>query len=223
MKSYNNEVAIISLTSWKKRIDMCSKTIFSLLTQCPGFHIVLVLSVEEFPQMEDELPVDLIAFVENDLIEILWIQKNYKAFKKWIFTSQHYPNLPIITADDDCIYQFNYVKELYCAWSKNKTCIITYIAGNPYEKFPIRGCATLYPPSSYKHFIDKLSDKVIALELDDPFYSVVIEKLKLDFLQLNKDIRYNLKFHTKTDSLSNIYMHNSNAIPLIYEKYRSII
>lgn len=59
MKQYNGEKAIISLTSWKKRINTVSQTIFSLVKQCPGFHIVLVLSEEEFPEKEKELPEEL--------------------------------------------------------------------------------------------------------------------------------------------------------------------
>lgn len=70
-KKYNSERAIISLTSWKARIATCSKTIYSLLKQCPGFHIVLVLSEEEFPKMMDELPDNLKLFVDNELIEVL--------------------------------------------------------------------------------------------------------------------------------------------------------
>ena len=70
-KKYNSERAIISLTSWKARINTVSKTLYSLLTQCPGFHIVLVLSEEEFPKMMDELPENLKLFVDNELIEVL--------------------------------------------------------------------------------------------------------------------------------------------------------
>ena len=62
-KKYNGEKAIISLTSWEKRIATCPKTIFSLIQQCPGFHIVLVLSEEEFPKMCEELPENLMLFV----------------------------------------------------------------------------------------------------------------------------------------------------------------
>ena len=70
-KKYDGEKAIISMTSWAARIATCSKTIFSLLKQCPGFHIVLVLSEEEFPKMMDELPENLKLFVDNELIEVL--------------------------------------------------------------------------------------------------------------------------------------------------------
>ena len=65
-KKYNSEKAIISLTSWKARINTVSKTLFSLLKQCPDFHIVLVLSEEEFPKMMDEFPDELKLFTDNE-------------------------------------------------------------------------------------------------------------------------------------------------------------
>ena len=89
-KKYNGEKAIISLTSWKARINTVSKTLFSLIKQCPGFHIVLCLSEEEFPKMMDELPDNLKLFVDNELIEVLWVFRNYKSFKKVLFTMDKY-------------------------------------------------------------------------------------------------------------------------------------
>ena len=70
-KKFCGERAIISLTSWRARINTVSKTLFSLIQQCPGFHIVLVLSEEEFPKMCEELPENLMLFVENEMIELL--------------------------------------------------------------------------------------------------------------------------------------------------------
>ena len=67
-KKYNGEPAVISLTSWRARINTVSKTLYSLLTQCKKFHIVLVLSEEEFPKMMNELPDNLNLFVDNELI-----------------------------------------------------------------------------------------------------------------------------------------------------------
>mgnify|MGYP000703103381 CR=1 FL=1 len=125
MKLYNNEKAIISLTSWKARINYVSKTIFSLLQQCPGFHIVLVLSEEEFPLKEYELPDTIRLLLTNNLIELLWVKSNYKSYKKVIFTIDKYRNVPVISADDDCIYTCNYAELLYTAWSHNKDCIVT--------------------------------------------------------------------------------------------------
>ena len=78
MKQYNNEKAIISLTSWKKRINSVSRIIFNLSRQCPGFHIVLVLSEAEFPKKEAELPEDLRLLLDANVFELLWVYKNYR-------------------------------------------------------------------------------------------------------------------------------------------------
>ena len=102
MKQYNGEKGIISLTSWKARINTVSKTLFNLLKMCKEFHIVLTLSSDEFKNKEQDLPEDLMLLVNNNLIEILWVQKNYRAFKKILFAMKKYPDVPIISADDDC-------------------------------------------------------------------------------------------------------------------------
>lgn len=125
MKQYNNEKAVISLTSWKARIDYVSTTICSLLKHCPKFHTVLVLSEEEFPTKENELPNDINLLINNDLIEILWVKPNYKSYKKVLFTIDKYRNVPIISADDDCIYNCNYAEILYNTWLYHKDSIIT--------------------------------------------------------------------------------------------------
>ena len=176
-KSYNGEKAIISLTSWKARIGTVSKTLYSLLKMCPGFHIVLVLSEEEFPKKEAELPDSLMLFVKNELIELLWIYKNYKSFKKWIFTADKYENksIPIISADDDCIYKYNYAQELYNIWSGNKDCIITMSKNNEWKidnkKIHFsHGCASLYYNIDYKLMIKSLNESILDTNNDDSFY-----------------------------------------------------
>ena len=188
-KKYNGEKAIISLTSWRARINTVSKTLFSLLKQCPGFHIVLVLSEEEFPQKEKELPENLMIFVNNKLIELLWVYKNYKSFKKVLFTMDKYRDVPIISADDDCIYTCNYAQELYEKWLKNKNSIIRYPKFVKKNNF-VAGPYTLYPTYKYfrKYFngiIEELSDKLITLSFDDDFYNKIIAANKILVLSLN--------------------------------------
>ena len=144
-KKYNGEKAIISLTSWRARINTVSKTLYSLIKQCPGFHIVLVLSEEEFPKMMDELLENLKLFVENELIELLWVYKNYKSFKKVLFTMDKYRDVPVISADDDCIYTCNYAQKLYDEWVKHPHCVITNDGNYQHEGIKIsRGSNTLF-------------------------------------------------------------------------------
>ena len=201
-KVYAGEKACISLTSWKARINTVAKTLYSLIKMCPGFHIVLVLSKDEFPLMEKELPDNLMLFVENKLIELFWIRPNLKSFKKVLFTMDKYRDVPVISADDDCIYTCNYAQELYSAWLQHKDCIITN-DGMPYRKFRLqwgRGPNTLYPPkfSHYTDFIIQIvANKINIFSDDDCFYGVVAEKMKIHYIDLNKKSFY--VFHTQIE------------------------
>lgn len=120
MKQYNGENAIISLTSWKARINTVAKTIYSLITMCPGFHVVLVLSEEEFPKKEKDLPEDLMLFVNNDLIELLFGKENLRPHLKYFYTMQKYRNVPIITCDDDQMVYKNFAELLFQSYLTNK-------------------------------------------------------------------------------------------------------
>ena len=211
-KKYNGEKAIISLTSWRARINTVAKTIYSLIKQCPGFHIVLVLSEEEFPKMMNELPENLMLFVENELIEVLWVYKNYKSFKKVLFTMDKYRDVPVISADDDCVYKFNYAEELYETWKNNKNCLVTYRHGKYKNICHQWGAATLHPPYFYGKFgLEFLNKTIIETNLDDGYYLILRDKFNLsNYIMINKDLFRNvLTFHTNAFAISSIYSKNN--------------
>lgn len=199
MKQYNGEIGIISLTSWKKRINEVSKTLYSLIQNCPGFHIVLVLSEEEFPLKEKELPENLTLFIDNNLIEIIWVYKNYKALKKIYFTIQKYPNVPVISADDDCFYTCNYAKELYDKWYVEKDNVYTYYTNSNWNG-PIGPC-TLYPPFLFSKF-NEMDKKDIENYLynDDSFFKKFLNRNNIKIIGLYN--YYPFKFHTKIGALN---------------------
>lgn len=208
-KKYNNEKAIISLTSYIKRIKNCSKTIFNLLKQCPGFHIVLVLNTVEFPHKIKDLPNDLQLIVENNLIEILWLNKDYKVFQKVLFTLDKYRNVPVISADDDNYYKFNYAEELYNKWLKHKDCFISYYSriykNNVYH---MGGNFTLTPPYAFgESGIKLLNDDIIALKEDDPYYTLLRYKLKLfnKCITVRRKVSDVIEYHDCINPLQNIY------------------
>ena len=185
-KAYNGEKAVISLTSWKKRIGTVGITLFSLLRQCPGFHIVLVLSEEEFPKKEDELPHDLIALVKTNKVEILWIYPNLMAFKKWLPTALRYTDIPIISADDDCVYTCNYAQMLYNLYDKTHanvcTCSTCECRGYTFAC----GAASLYkftkPELIYTYKL--LKPSVIKLLHDDVFIGIINTLMKHTYAEL---------------------------------------
>ena len=67
---------VVSFTSWTKRIHLAKNVIQLMLSQTkrPG-RIILNLSIDEFPQKENELPKDLIRIINmnNDVCEINWV------------------------------------------------------------------------------------------------------------------------------------------------------
>lgn len=198
-KKYNDEKAVISMTSWSARISTCSKTIFSLLKQCPGFHIVLVLSEEEFPKMMDELPENLKLFVDNELIEILWVYKNYKSLKKVIFTMDKYQKIPVISADDDCYYVCNYAQELYDKWKETNADYLTYnLAPSGTE-----GPCTLYSNKVNILPLCKLKMHLSnALINDDIIISKIIKDLNFTKNSVKARYDYPFKFHTTIAALN---------------------
>lgn len=214
-KKYNGEKAIISLTSWRARINTVSKTLYSLLTRCPGFHIVLVLSEEEFPQKEKELPESLMLFVESNLIEILWFGKNIKSFKKILPTMQKYKDLPVISADDDCIYKCNYAQMLYNKWLTNKDCVITFKSViHKNIKFQ-HGPSTLYCPNCFGNYSYKfLTDPIIKTNHDDVLYGILLKKFHINIIEISEKPPY--MFHDCIQALShNKVMTCQTAIDVI--------
>ena len=126
---YTKSDVIVSLTSWKDRINTVGKTIFSIYKET-GCKIVLTLSTDEFPNKK--LPDDIISFVDNNILEILWIKENTKCFKKILYTMNKYPDKIIVSADDDCIYNCDYVQRLLDVYNNHPNMICTY---NLYQIF----------------------------------------------------------------------------------------
>lgn len=182
-KKYNGEKAIISLTSWKARINNTHTTIYNILNQCPNFHIVLVLSSDEFKTKENDLPASLMTLVRNKRIELLWVGKNYKAFKKVLPTIQKYKTIPVISADDDLIYTRNYAQELLDEFNKDKN--IATISYRHSKMITNCGAATLYNPIYFQDILPIIDESVIDTLEDDMFIQYIITKCQYKQTFLN--------------------------------------
>lgn len=182
-KKYNGEKAIISLTSWKARINTVSKTLYSLLKMCPGFHIVLVLSEEEFPKMENEMPSDLMLLVNGELVELLWIYPNIRSFKKALPTMDKYREVPVISADDGQAYYENFAEHLYKRWLENKSNIVskTHFKYNDID-FGAGGRGICYPPYCFgKDGLDLLTKTIVNTNHDDAYIGTLAKKKNINF------------------------------------------
>lgn len=149
--------AIIAMTSYPKRIQTTGKHIKWLNKSCPEFRVVLTLSIDEFPNKEEDLPDDL---RYEDICDILWIKGKYKSSKKFIFAMEKYPDKYIITADDDIYYGTNYALELYNFIKKNPECECVCYGSWPHPIGWIRGAYTIFKPSTYPSIL-KYKQKIL--------------------------------------------------------------
>lgn len=200
---------IISLTTWKKRIKKVITTINSILNNTKDFKVVLVLSEEEFPKKEKEIPSELLSILSSRF-EILWVYKNYKAFKKVLFTMEKYPQFPVISMDDDMTCINDYFTIMYNAWLKNKTSFITSKSHNFKEvMLPVSsnirhsaGCCTLYPPYCFGDYGTKcLSEEILNEYESDSYYSALKYYLNLTNTITLPEIEKMYKFND-TDKIS---------------------
>ena len=164
---------VVSLTSWRGRIysEIVQLVLFSLLKQKTKYRykVVLVLSEEEFPKKEAELPANIVKLAEKvENFEIRWCKKNSRALKK-IYSMDYYPDLPVITTDDDIIVKDDFVEQFMNVHTRYpKDIIYAYMfdfPGNPEIK--ISGWGRLFPPHSLYPLDEKLFDKYFHGAEDD--------------------------------------------------------
>ena len=138
-KSPRAEKVIVSLTSYKPRINDVKYVIYSLLNQtfAPD-KLILWLDEDSFPRREENLPQDLLELQKFGLT-IDWCE-NLRSYKKLIPALEKYPDDIIVTADDDLFYRPDWLKILYDEHLTNPYCVIGHyvlrvrlnIHGNPY-------------------------------------------------------------------------------------------
>lgn len=213
-KEYAGEKAIISLTSWKARINTVGLTIFNLLKTCPGFHIVLVLAEEEFPAKEAKLPKQLAAMANAGLFEILWVERNWKSFKKILFTMEKYPSVPIISADDDCLYKFNYAEELLSNLPAHRPACVTYWCSSYKDSnyYNTAGYATCFSPNYFSGAAHFVTDAVMPFNEDDMLYLALRIKNNIQgCVCLHKSYNEVASAHHEINPLHNMYAKRSKA------------
>ena len=118
---------IISLTSYPLRMDEITYTIYSLLNQkLKADEVILWLAKEEFPNLEEDIPKNVLKLKENGL-SIKWYHNVY-SYKKLIPTLKKHPNDLIVTVDDDIYYPQDWLEKLYNTHLSNPDDIIIHRA-----------------------------------------------------------------------------------------------
>jgi len=103
---------IVSLTSYGIRVNTVHITIESILNQSiNNFKVVLWLSEDEFINKNNDIPIELSRLI-GDRFSIMWT-KDIKSYKKIIPSILKYSDSIIVTADDDIIYDRDWLEILY--------------------------------------------------------------------------------------------------------------
>lgn len=117
-KGLNREIErnpriIVSLTSFPERIPSLPEVLEHLLVQTirPD-KVVLWLSLEQFPNREQDLTDQLLALCEDGL-EIEWCEGDIKAYKKILPALKKFPDDLLVIVDDDIIYDLDLIEKLY--------------------------------------------------------------------------------------------------------------
>lgn len=109
---------IISLTSYPLRINLISKTVDSLLKQTlKADMLILWLAEEQFPNKLKDLPTEVLDLTQKGLT-IKWCN-DIKSYKKLIPALKSYPDDIIVCADDDILYEKDWLKKLYEGYIKH--------------------------------------------------------------------------------------------------------
>lgn len=156
------------MTSWIKRIQNCKTVLESLLNQeLKADYIELNLSLEEFPQKENDLPKDLVVLItSNPTIQINWVEGNSGVFKKIIPTIQKFYGCKyyLLSVDDDWLYRSDYVRLMINYLEKYKTDAFCLANAN------VIGNRQIYKSSCFKKdFWEKLTQEVIDTRIDDTY------------------------------------------------------
>ena len=108
---------IVSVTSFPDRVPTLHKNLSSLLNQTlkPDL-LILWLAKEQFPNMENDLPEEVLRLKEFGLT-IKWYH-DIKSYKKLIPALVEFPEDIIITADDDVFYDQTMIEKLYASYLK---------------------------------------------------------------------------------------------------------
>lgn len=101
---------IISFTTHGQRLSILPKMLDSILKQTyKPYKIICAITEKDFKKFPTQY---------KDKVEIVILTKDLRPHNKYYWTMLKYRNNPIITIDDDCVYDKNLIKTLMSAYLK---------------------------------------------------------------------------------------------------------
>ena len=124
LKYKQNTEVIVSLTSFPARITEVWQVIECMLRQSyKPQKIVLWLSKEQFPGLQNDIPATL-RERESDIFEIRFVDGDIRSHKKYYYAACEYPDSLILLIDDDIYYPTDMIENLYKAHLRTPQSVI---------------------------------------------------------------------------------------------------
>jgi len=204
----NDLDVIVSLTTWKGRINDKSvrQVLYRLVAQQQThyrYKVVLVLSKEEFGD-NFIVPEDLDLFTSTGRFEILWTQDNTRALKKLTPTMEKYPDLPIITLDDDELVTEDCIERVMREHEQNPNVIL---GGSVRTIFGITIVCMirLFPPHSLAYIPTHYFKEYFNYMQDDEWNGICARLKGTKMQQLRSNVVINYNFGSQAMAFNYVY------------------
>ena len=240
-KNYNLEKnVIVSFTTYKNRLltTAVNEMIDSLLNQTIyPFKIVMTLFTEDVQYINNYIQ----SLIDKNIIELIVVNIDIKSHKKYFYTMQKYKNYPIITVDDDIIYENTTIESLLKSYllypnyiSARRVHKMLFDSKNrlmPYQKwkkeyneelkpsfylFATGGAGTLYPPNILNISNVLLPEIYKCLNADDVYlkYLEIKNKIKTVYVKNDKPMGFPIDDYEVQESALyyNNYLENENDV-----------
>jgi hypothetical protein len=181
------------------------------------------------------------SLINKNIIELLICNEDIKPHKKYFYVMQKYKNYPIITLDDDIIYENNTIESLINSYILYPNCISArrvhkmtfnrlyklkpyYKWRHEYDKeikpsyylFATNGAGALFPPHILNITNDLLSDIYKCLNADDVYlkYLEIKNKIKTVYVKNDKPMGFPIDDYEVQESALyyNNYLENENDV-----------
>jgi hypothetical protein len=226
-----SEKLIITMTTWRKRIDNLPVVIDSILNQTKKpDKIVINLSEEEFANKEKDIPKNVLDYLNNHkhIVEIYWCGKNIRTWKKIIPTLKRYPNDAVLCMDDDWIYNKNYIEKL---WNKhlefpNNPVVYTTVTNHGFYQHC--GIGTIDKACYYDNDIDKwLNTEIVDIRDSDSFMTFMAVRHGNPPVSVGEDGVFNAKSYNPVEPFAGTmgpsYDWISKKLNDCFENYKKIM
>lgn len=126
------------MTSYPGRITNVGISIFLLLTRqtLPPDEVHLWLAIPQFPNKEDDLPIDLQRVITHPKVKLHWLPDNTYVHKRHEIFKMAAPNDCVFLIDDDVKYADDMFETVMNVHKKYPNCIVCY---NNYSIHKYRG------------------------------------------------------------------------------------